>query len=144
MAARDHIGRSIGRTHKFVRAWGDRALAPLGASVTDYILLKQIHIADDPGLSQTEIAHFSDMTGPALVRHLDRLEADGIVRRARDENDRRITRVRLTDAGEARLAEIGAVMDRCDKTLRSKLTKEEAEVMQRALDTIFDYVRSAP
>src|SRR4051794_39213623 len=112
------IGRSIGRAHKFVRAWADRELAPMGASVTDFILLHHIHDAPDPGMSQTEIARFSDMGGPALVRHLDRMERDGLVRRTRDATDRRVVRVRLTDAGAARLDEIGTVMARCDERLR--------------------------
>ena len=73
------IGRSVGRAHKFLRAWGDRELAPLDASVTDYILLFHIGAAPAPGASQTEIARFSDMGGPALVRHLDRMERDGHV-----------------------------------------------------------------
>lgn len=136
------LGRSVGRAHKLIRAWGDRQLAPLGATVTDWILLFHIHSAEEPGLSQSDVARFSDMGGPALVRHLDRLEGDGIVRRNRDANDRRITRVRLTDAGEARLAEIAAVMERCDRTLRAQLTKQEADVMQRALDKLFDFARS--
>src|SRR6188768_1510208 len=93
------LGRSIGRAHKLVRAWGDRALAPLDASVTDFILLFHIQNAAAPGLSQTEIARFSDMGGPALVRHLDRLEAEGIVTRTRDTADRRVIRLALTPAG---------------------------------------------
>ena len=85
------LGRSIGRAHKFVRAWGRRELAPLGASVTECIVLFHIDGAAAPGASQTEIARFSDMGGPALVRHIDRLEADGIVAaHAVTRTDRRI------------------------------------------------------
>jgi MarR family transcriptional regulator for hemolysin len=133
------LGRSIGRAHKFVRAWGDRELVPIGATVTDFILLFHIGSADAPGLSQTEIARFSDMGGPALVRHLDRMEREGVVQRTRDEDDRRVLRVTLTDAGRARLDEIAAVMARCDRELRAVLTKEEARVMQRALDKVFAF-----
>ena len=68
------LGRSIGRAHKFLRAWGDRELAPHDASVTDFILLFHISMAPPPGRSQTEIARYSDMGGPALVRHVDRIE----------------------------------------------------------------------
>jgi MarR family transcriptional regulator for hemolysin len=133
------LGRSIGRAHKLVRAWGDRELAPIGASVTEWIVLFHIATAPEPGASQTEIARFSDMGGPALVRHLDRLEADGIVLRTRDAADRRIIRLSLTPAGHARLDEIGAVMGRCDRQLRSQLSEEEARVMQRALDRLFEF-----
>jgi MarR family transcriptional regulator for hemolysin len=133
------LGRSIGRAHKFVQAWGDRQLAPLGASVTEYVLLFHIASTPAPGKSQIELARFSDMGGPALVRHLDRLEGDGLVTRTRDTDDRRVVRVTLTAAGQARLHEIGAVMDRCDERLRAVLTTEEQDVLQRALDRIFEF-----
>jgi MarR family transcriptional regulator for hemolysin len=132
------IGRSIGRTHKFLHAWGDRELAPIGASVTDFILLFHIESALEPGLSQTEVARFSDMGGPALVRHLDRLEREGLVQRTRDTADRRIMRVTLTDAGRARLADLQAVITRVDERVRSVLTEEEAVVLQAALDKVFE------
>jgi MarR family transcriptional regulator, transcriptional regulator for hemolysin len=136
------LGRAIGRTHKLVRAWGDRALAPIGASVTDFILLFHIAAAPAPGMSQTAIARYSDMGGPALVRHLDRLEREGIVRRTRDDVDRRVMRVTLTPAGEARLDEIAAVMARSDAQLRGLLTDEEQRVLQGALDKLFDFSRN--
>jgi MarR family transcriptional regulator, transcriptional regulator for hemolysin len=133
------LGRSIGRAHKFVRAWGDRELAPIGASVTDFILLFHIDSAAAPGMSQTEVARFSDMGGPALVRHLDRMEREGLVVRTRDTTDRRVLRVTLTAAGRSRLREIATVMARCDDELRSVLTDDEAAVMQGALDKLFDF-----
>ncbi len=108
------LGRSIGRTHKFLRAWVDEELAPLDSSVTEYIVLFHIDGAAAPGASQIEIARFSDMGGPALVRHIDRLEADGIVERSRDRTDRRVIRLTLTAAGRRRLADLQAVISRCD------------------------------
>src|SRR3954447_21146692 len=133
------LGRSIGRTAKFVRAWGDRALAGLGSDVTEWIVLRNIAFAPAPGASQAEIAHFSDMGGSALVRHIDRLEADGLVTRTRDTADRRTIRLRLTAEGEAHFDEIRAVMERCDRELRARLAKDEAQIMQRALDTLFEF-----
>jgi len=133
------LGRSIGRTGKFVRAWGDRELADLGSSVTEWIVLRNIAIAPEPGASQSEIARFSYMGGSALVRHIDRLEADGLVTRTRDSVDRRASRLRLTAAGHAHFDEIRAVMERCDSELRARLNDDEAEVMQRALDTLFAF-----
>ncbi len=133
------IGRSLGRAHKFLHALGDREMAPLGASVTDYILLFQIDNAPEPGLSQTEIARFSNMGGPALVRHLDRMERDGLVQRARDAADRRIMRVTLSPAGQARLVQLQAVISATDQKVRALLTREEADVLQVALDKVFEF-----
>ena len=133
------IGRSIGRAHKFVRALADRELAELGSSVTEWIVLFHIADAPPPGASQTEIARFSDMGGPALVRHVDRLEADGIVVRTRDAADRRIIRLSLTPKGVDRLEAVREVMVRCDEQLRDRLTSHEAKVLTRALDKLFGF-----
>ena len=133
------LGRSIGRAHKLVRAWGDRELAELDSSVTEWIVLFNIAVAPEPGASQAEIARFSDMGGPALVRHIDRLEAQGLVTRTRDIADRRTIRLRLTAAGHAHYERIRAVMARSDQQLRGVLTKEEADVMQGALDKLFTF-----
>jgi MarR family transcriptional regulator for hemolysin len=133
------LGRSIGRAHKFVRAWGDRELAPLGSSVTEWIVLFHIAMAPEPGASQIEIARFADMGGPALLRHIDRLEADGIVTRTRDTADRRIVRLALTTTGFKRLEELRIVMARCDAQLRAVLPDGEAEAMQQSLDKVFEF-----
>jgi DNA-binding MarR family transcriptional regulator len=133
------LGRSIGRAHKFLRAWSDRELSPLDASVTDFILLFHIDATPAPGPSQTEIARFSDMGGPALVRHLDRMERDGHVQRRRDDVDRRVVRVTVTPAGRDRLEQIGAVIRRCDEQVRAELGAEEQVVLQQALDKIFGF-----
>lgn len=133
------LGRAIGRAHKLVRTWGDRELGPLDSSVTEWIVLHHVDSASSPGASQSEIARFSDMGGPSLVRHIDRLEADGIVVRTRDPDDRRIIRLTLTDAGRQRLAAVREVMERCDERLRSCLTEAEADTLGRAAGKLFDF-----
>jgi DNA-binding MarR family transcriptional regulator len=53
-----------------------------------------------------------DLAGYLMLRHhstvelVDRAEAAGLVERWGDDNDGRVTRVRLTDEGEARLASL--------------------------------------
>jgi DNA-binding MarR family transcriptional regulator len=136
---RTPLGRSIGRTHKFVRAWGDQQLEPLGATVTDWILLQSVDAAEAPGLSQSQTARFSDMGGPAMVRHIDRLEGTGILVRTRDEHDRRVTRITLTDRGRQRLGEIAAVMDDCDRQLREQISEDAARVLQDACERLFRF-----
>jgi DNA-binding MarR family transcriptional regulator len=79
------------------------------------------------------------MGGPALVRHLDRLEREGTVERTRDASDRRITRVTLTDAGRAHLADLVEVIEQVDARLRHVITPEEADVLQRALQKLFEF-----
>jgi MarR family transcriptional regulator for hemolysin len=79
------------------------------------------------------------MGGPALVRHIDRLEADGLVTRTRDPEDRRTVRLQLTADGRKRFEAIREIVHRCDAQLRAVLTTREAEVMQQALHKLFDF-----
>jgi MarR family transcriptional regulator for hemolysin len=133
------LGQAVGRTAKLMRQVGDRRLATLGATVTDWILLLHIADAPPPGLSQAEVARFSDMSGPALVRHLDRMAEDGIIVRTRDAADRRISRITLTPAGQRRRNELRAVMEDMDRELRSMLSENEQRVMVKALDKLFTW-----
>jgi len=133
------LGQAVGRTAKLMRQVGDRRLAALGATVTDWILLHHVAEAPPPGLSQAEVARFSDMSGPALVRHLDRMAEDGIIVRTRDVDDRRISRITLTAAGQRRREELRAVMEAMDDELRSMLTENEQRVMVKALDKLFTW-----
>ena len=90
-------------------------------------MLFHIDGAAAPGASQIEIARFSDMGGPALVRHIDRLEADGIVERSRDRTDRRVDPPhphRRRPAPARR--DLQAVIGRCDAEMRAVITRRRS------------------
>src|SRR5262249_18516358 len=91
------------------------------------------------GARQAETPGSSAVGGPALVRHIDRLEADGLVTRTRDRSDRRTVRLQLTAAGQKRFEAIRAVVQRCDAELRAVLTKREADIMQDALQKLYGF-----
>ena len=70
-----------------------------------------------PGLSQNELAAIAEVAPITVARLVDRLEAQGLVERCTDPNDRRIWRLRLTKAAEPLLrdtkryrAEVRALM----------------------------------
>ena len=72
-----------------------------------------------PGLSQNELAAIAEVAPITVARLVDRLEAQGLVERCTDPNDRRIWRLRLTKAAEPLLrdtkryrAEVRALMTR--------------------------------
>src|ERR671935_2987846 len=56
-------------------------------------------IAETGQCSQKAIAAYLGVTGPTVVRIVDALERKGLVVRTRDEKDRRIVLVALTDQG---------------------------------------------
>jgi DNA-binding MarR family transcriptional regulator len=87
----EYIGRKLALTSRVVRAYADQQMAGAGSSLSVAIIAKIV--AATPGLSQRELADQMGVEGPTMARHLDRLEADGIVARTRDTQDRRIGRL---------------------------------------------------
>ena len=91
------IGLQLALSSKAVsRSFNDR-LAAAGGSVPTWLILSSLKA--DERRSQLELARAIGIEGPTLTRHLDGLEADGIVKRVRGA-DRRAVRVELTAEGE--------------------------------------------
>lgn len=74
-------------------------------------------LARHPGISQTELAGLLEIENPTVVRLLDGLEKQGLIRRTPAETDRRVKRIDLTEAAEDQVDEI----------------EDLAEVMRRAM-----------
>jgi MarR family transcriptional regulator for hemolysin len=138
------IGRHLAVTHKAIHAWTEAALARHDSSLVTWIVLNAVAESPAPGLSQRELADGMGIGGPALVRHIDRLEAEGLVRRDRDEHDRRVMRVTLTPAGRRHHQELARIMGRLDQDLRSHLTATEQRTLHKVLDTIARYAAETP
>jgi DNA-binding MarR family transcriptional regulator len=75
----------------------ERELAPLGLGPGRYLYLFALYFED--GRSQQALADAVSADKAAATRALARLEADGYVRRAACNCDRRVTRVYLTPTG---------------------------------------------
>ena len=131
------IGRLLFLTHRTVHDELDRRLAERGASLWNWVLLKEA--ANAEGASQRELAQHMRIEPPTLTRHLDKLEADGLVERRPDPDDRRVVRVVVTPAGHERLRELHEVVHELDDELRGILTKRDVEVLNRALPRINAY-----
>lgn len=127
---------------KQTRGWADRAFADHGASLVTWIVLKHALHAQPPGFSQRELAEDMSIGGPALVRHLDRLEGEGLVERQPDPHDRRVTRVTITTKGRRRYDELAEVDSDLDRQLRSLLSEREARTLSTALARIEHHLAS--
>jgi MarR family transcriptional regulator for hemolysin len=93
--------------HGTARAWRqavDRRLRRLGMSQASWMTVAVAAKAAQP-LSQTEIAERLGVEGATLVAMIDRLVKAGLVVREASIEDRRVKRIRLTEAG-ARLYEV--------------------------------------
>jgi MarR family transcriptional regulator for hemolysin len=128
------LGRLLFLAHRAVHDELDRRLREHGASVWNWVLLREAANAD--GASQRELADLMRIEPPTLVRHLDKLADDGLVERKADPDDRRVLRIVVTPAGQKRLAQLHDVVHDVDAELRGILTKRDVEVLGRALTRI--------
>lgn len=135
------IGRLLFLTHRTVHDELDRRLAAHGASLWNWVLLKEA--ANAEGASQRELARHMRIEPPTLVRHLDKLAQEGLVERRPDPDDRRVVRVVVTPAGHERLRELHEVVYELDGELRGMLTKRDVEALNRALPRINAYLEQS-
>src|SRR5579885_3563323 len=109
-------------------------LAEHDCTLPTWVVLRSAH--HNPGLSQVSLAGLVGVEGPTLTRHLDRMCADGLVERRRDEQDRRIIRITLTPAGEQRFTEIHHVAETYEQQLLDCLNPREIKALRSAISTI--------
>jgi MarR family transcriptional regulator, transcriptional regulator for hemolysin len=131
------LGRHLFLAHRASADHLDERLRAVGASLWMWLLLRHALQADGP--SQRELADLMRIEAPTLVRHLDKLEEQGLVERRRDVRDRRIIRVYATPAGRARFEEFHAVVCRADDELRAALGERDSDTLSRVLAKVEGY-----
>lgn len=131
------LGRQLAMTHKAVRAEFEARLAAVGGSLSTFIVLRS---AEEHGLSQREIAERIGVEGPTLVRHLDRLEKEGLIERQRDAADRRVTRILVTEAGQRHHLHLAMVAADMETQMRSLLGDGQYEQLGEVLEAVQGHI----
>src|SRR3954454_7774498 len=128
---RPPIGLQLAKTARVVSQEFERAMADAGGSASAWQVL--LLIRSGQWGTQSHLAKAMGVTGATMTHHLNALEAQGLVRRWRDDSNRRIQQVELTDAGAEMFDRLRGVAVRHDKRLRSRLSRAEAEQLARLL-----------
>lgn len=128
------IGLRLARTARVVTQAFERALAAAGGSVAAWQVLVLVR-AQEWG-TQARMAEAMGITAATLTHHLNALERQGLVRRWREENNRRSQRVELTDAGAELFDRLRVVAMRHDERLRSQLTDQELTHLAELLEKL--------
>lgn len=95
-----------------------------------------IIVANNPGLSQTQLARTLGVDGSTMVAMIDRMEQSGWVARERSKTDRRSHELRLTDGGTEMLDRITPMVRQLDSALTESLTDDESRELLRLLRKI--------
>jgi MarR family transcriptional regulator for hemolysin len=116
------VGLQLTRAARVVSRAFDDALSEAGGSVPVWLVLlntKTRRIAN-----QRELAEAVGVREATLTHHLNAMEADGLLTRTRDRNNRRIHVVELTEAGEAAFLRLRYAAVAFDRRLRSGMSAD--------------------
>lgn len=130
--ATQHLGYLIAHVCKAHRRKVDELLqSRLGLYAGQEMLLLQLWSQD--GVNQSALADDLCIQPATLTRTLDRLERVGYVQRQPDPDDRRASRVYLTEAGRTLQSQIKAVLEEVEALTFANLTTEEQLLLRRLL-----------
>jgi MarR family transcriptional regulator for hemolysin len=125
------IGVQLARAAKSVSRAFDDALAAAGGSTPTWLVLVSL-MSGEHGM-QRELAAAVGIEGPTLTHHLNRMEADGLVVRSRDPENRRVHRVELTDEGRAAFHRLRRTVLAFDRRLCGGLDDAQVQLLGELL-----------
>jgi DNA-binding MarR family transcriptional regulator len=102
---------NIYRTSAVLADAFERLIEPYGVSPTQYNVLRILRGAEPGGLCRNDLRDRMLTRMPDVTRLLDRMEAAGLVQRARDAEDRRLVTTRITGEGRRLLGELDPVVE---------------------------------
>jgi MarR family transcriptional regulator, transcriptional regulator for hemolysin len=132
------IGLHLARTARAVSAAFEQAMAGAGGSASAWQVLLLIRTGQWG--KQSEMAAAMGVTQATLTHHLNALERQGLVRRWREQDNRRVQRVALTREGEKLFLRLAKVAQRHDARLRGALGDRDAEHLAKLLDRLAEEV----
>jgi DNA-binding MarR family transcriptional regulator len=123
------------RTARSVEQTLETALEPIGLSGPKYAALTHLVRAREP-LSLSECAARMTCVRSNITQLVDRLEADGLVRRIHDVADRRGIRAMVTPLGIERQRAGAKLIERVGKKFGKALAQVDREALADALASI--------
>jgi DNA-binding MarR family transcriptional regulator len=98
-ALEERVFVSLIRTTDALSRGGEVLLKPYNLSLTQYNILRILRGAGEKGLACREIGCRLVTRDPDITRLLDRLESRGLIARAREAQDRRVVKTRISAEG---------------------------------------------
>jgi MarR family transcriptional regulator for hemolysin len=95
-----------------------------------------VHLAENEGISQVQLAELTDLEPMTLVRILDRMESDGWLERRSDPADRRARRLYLEAKGKPLVDDIWHLVDLTRREAFAGIPRKEADLIIELLEKI--------
>jgi DNA-binding MarR family transcriptional regulator len=95
-----------------------------------------VQLEKNEGISQARLAELTEVEPMAMVRILDRMEADGVLERRPDPHDRRARRLHLTANAKPLLAEIWRLAELTRTETFAGIARADREVFLGVLERL--------
>ncbi len=135
-ADRPNVAMSILHAAHLVEDRIEAALATVGLSMAKQSALTKLAEAGEP-LTLSDLAARLSCVRSNMTQLVDRLEADGFVRRVDDPSDRRVVRAELTSLGAKRQAEGTRLWAQAEQDLLASMDPSQAEMLADLLSRGF-------
>ena len=135
-AARHSLAFLLSHIFREMRHVLSRRLERHGVTPPQYGVMMLLHHARH--VSLTEIARHATKDAPTVCRIIDRLERRGIVRRDKDEADRRCLLIGLTEHGETLAEACHSIGDELEQALLAGLSAREVQTLRALLGRVLD------
>ena len=103
-----------------------------------------LQLAGGKAVTQSELAGRLELEHPTIVRLLDGLEKQGLIRRSTMDGDRRAKLVSLTPAADGQVAALDETVSAMRGLLLHDITEEELEVASRVLRKLVRNIEARP
>jgi len=122
------------KLHRLFQELNREEFRPYDLSTPQYAIL--FH-SSEAGVPLSQLCHAMLADNSNLTRLVDRLEARGLVRRAPDPRDRRVTLVQLTPEGKALIDELRPRHRAYVEQRMSHLSPEQLAAFHVAMETLY-------
>ena len=127
----ESLGYLLNRTARLMAAALAERLRPVGVGIGQWAVLLFLWSRD--GITQAELARLVAIEQPTLVRTIDRMVRDGLVRRAGDPHDGRLSRIWLSERGRLLRDELVPLAVTVNAEVAQRLTAREERSLRRLL-----------
>jgi DNA-binding MarR family transcriptional regulator len=114
----------------------EQLLKARALSLAQYNVLRILRGAGPQGCSCREIAERMITRDPDITRILDRLDARGLIARARLRSDRRVVRTRITEAGLRLLQELDEPVRQLHRRQFRRMPARRLQALLQLLDEL--------
>jgi MarR family transcriptional regulator, transcriptional regulator for hemolysin len=97
-----------------------------------------VRLEKNEGVSQARLAELAEVDAMTMVRILDRMEADGVLERRPDPEDRRARCLYLTAKAKPLLTQIWRLSDTTREEVFAGIGKNERDVFMSVLERLHD------